>query len=96
MTAPLDDIKESFIQELSFIGKIIINLILDALIVVVMMVILKFLNLFSSVIGAGDEETVQLILRFSHSLYLVIYIILAGISIYGVIRDAKINKRPKT
>ena len=95
MVTPLDEIRDSFLREVVFIGKIIINLILDAVIVIVMMIILKFLNIASIMIGAGDEDTIQLILKFSHSLYLIIYLILAGISIYGVIRDAKMNKRSK-
>jgi len=93
MASPLSELKKGLLREGFFAVRIIVALVLDALIIAVMMVMFYALNYMAEFLGLADESAVQLILRFSHTFYLVVYIVIAIIFVVGIIVEGMGNSK---
>jgi hypothetical protein len=63
--------------------RILIILLLDGLIIATIMGVTYVLHLFADLLGLNNNNIVSLILSFSGSVYIVLYAVLAVVSVVG-------------
>jgi len=91
MASPSSELKSGLVREGCFALRIIVALVLDAFIIIVMMLMFYMLNQIAEFLDLADESAVQLILRFSHTFYLVVYVVIAIIFVAGIIVEGMNN-----
>ncbi len=93
MASPSDELKNGLMREGCFAARIIVALMLDAIIIAVMMAMFYLLNRMAEFLDLADESTVQLILEFSHTFYLVVYIVIAIIFVISIVIEGMSNSK---
>jgi hypothetical protein len=84
------DKEHGFVSELkqsaSFAAKIIAHIFIDLIVIISVIIGFYILKYILFVLGMGNDEFINTLIKYSESATLVVYIAFAGISIIGVLK----------
>lgn len=69
-----------------FAFKIVVHIILDLIVIITIMVGLHIIKQLSDYLGLADDIFMNVLMKYSESAAILVYIVFVGISIIGVLR----------